>query len=244
MTDQPQDPTPGQGQQPPPYGQQPSPYGQQPPPYGQQPAPYGQQPAPYGQQAQPNPYGGYGAAPVYAGARPTHPGSIGFVEASFGQVAGFGQRVVALLIDSVISLVSFIPMLVAIPVLISAAPSRTGYDEYGYPVMGETDSGLLTIGFVILGLGILIAFAVNIWNRVFRMGRTGQSIGKSVVGLRLIHAQTGRPIGAGMCFVREFMSGLINQVVYLSYLWMLWDTDKQTLADKVVSSTVIVVPKH
>ena len=29
----------------------------------------------------------------------------------------------------------------------------------------------------------------------------------------------------------------------LGYLWMLWDTDKQTLADKIVHSTVIDVPK-
>ncbi len=134
-------------------------------------------------------------------------------------------------------------MFVSIPLFVAGAPRRSGYDEYGYPVMGDSDSGLLTAGFVVLGLGILLAIAVNLWNRVFRMGRTGQSVGKSVVGLRLIHTQTGQPIGAGMCFVREFMSGIINQVVYLSYLWMLWDTDKQTLADKVVSSTVIVVPK-
>ena len=64
-----------------------------------------------------------------------------------------------------------------------------------------------------------------------------------VLGLSLVNEQTGQPIGAMQSFLRELLSGLINQVFYLSYLWMLWDDNKQTLADKVVHSTVIEVPK-
>ena len=86
--------------------------------------------------------------------------------------------------------------------------------------------------------------AIQVWNRIFKMGRTGQSVGKKVMGLKLIHEQTGEPIGALQAFLRELLAGLINQIVYLSYLWMLWDDNKQTLADKVVHSTVITVPKR
>ena len=89
----------------------------------------------------------------------------------------------------------------------------------------------------------LFAKLVNKVPALQKAGADGQSLGKSAVGLRLIHAQTGQPIGAGMCFVRELVSGAVNQVVYLSYLWMLWDDNRQTLADKVMTSTVIVVPK-
>ena len=64
-----------------------------------------------------------------------------------------------------------------------------------------------------------------------------------MLGLKLINEQTGQPIGAMQSFLRELLGGLINQVVYLSYLWMLWDDNKQTLADKIVHSTVIDVPK-
>lgn len=192
---------------------------------------------------QDNAYGGYSTAPVYANQGPAQPGSVRYVEQHFGQVASFGQRVLALLVDSLISIAAFIPMFVAIPILVAGSPRRDGVDEFGYPTMGEADSGTLTIGFVVLGLGLLLGIGINLWNRVFRMGRTGQSLGKSALGLRLVHAQTGQPIGAGPCFLRELCSGLINQVVYLSYLWMLWDDNKQTLADKAVGSTVIVVPK-
>jgi uncharacterized RDD family membrane protein YckC len=237
MTDQPQDPGPGQPQPPVPP-QQPGP--PQPP---AQAAPQWSAPQPPSQPTPPaNPYGGY--APAYAGPPPVYPGSVAYVEQHFGRVADFGQRVLASIVDALLSLVSLIPIFIAIPVVIASVPRRVGgYDQYGYPVMGETDTGLLTLGIVLMVGGFLLGFAINLWNRVFRMGRTGQSVGKSVVGLRLVDAQTGRPIGAGQCFVRELMSLLINQVVYLSYLWMLWDENKQTLADKVVHSTVIVVPK-
>ena len=94
-----------------------------------------------------------------------------------------------------------------------------------------------------LAIGALISLAISLWNRVFKMGRTGQSVGKKVIGLKLIDDKTGQPIGAGMCFLRELVSSIVNQVIYLSYLWMLWDADKQTLADKAVHSTVVVLPK-
>ena len=89
----------------------------------------------------------------------------------------------------------------------------------------------------------MLGFAIQVWNRIFKMGRTGQSVGKKVVGLKLIGTTTGQPIGAMQAFLRELLSSLINQLIYLSYLWMLWDDNKQTLADKVVNSTVIQVPK-
>ena len=67
-----------------------------------------QPPAPYGaaQPPAPNPYGGgYGQAPAYAGGPPMHPGSLGYVQANFGQAASFGQRALALIIDSLISMI-------------------------------------------------------------------------------------------------------------------------------------------
>ena len=53
----------------------------------------------------------------------------------------------------------------------------------------------------------------------------------------------GQPIGAGPSFLREIVHSLANQIVYLSFLWMLWDANRQTLADLVVKSNDIVVPK-
>lgn len=246
-------PPPVAPQQPPAYGapQQPPAYGapqqQQPPPaYGApQPPAYGapQQPA-YPPPAA-NPYGGYATAPVYAGGRPMHPGSIGYVEQYFGPVATFGQRALALIIDTLITLIGLVPMVIGIIVVIAAAPRRTGtYDEFGSPMMSDGNGGAIATGVVLIVVGGLISLAISLWNRVFRMGRTGQSVGKSAMGLKLVDDKTGQPIGAGKCFLRELLAAIVNQIFYLSYLWMLWDTDKVTLADKAVHSTVVVLPKR
>jgi uncharacterized RDD family membrane protein YckC len=221
-----------------PYGQQP--YGQQ--PYGGQQQAYGQQPG-YPQAGPQNPYGGYTQAPAYAGERPMHPGSLGYVEANFGPVATFGQRALALILDTAIMLLGLIPVVIGSILLAAGAPSDVVYDQYGNLSRSGGDSGMAAAGGILIALGLATMFAIWLWNRIFRMGRTGQSVGKRAMGLKLVDDKTGRPIGAGMCFLRELVSGVVNQVFYLSYLWMLWDTDKVTLADKAVHSTVFVLPK-
>jgi len=209
-----------------------------------EPAP-GQQPPHPGaaQPQQPYPGGGYQAAPAvnpYGDAWQAPAGSRAYVEQHFGPIAGFGQRAVALIVDTLLSMLGFIPAIVGLVLIAMAVPDT---DAYGYTIEGTGNGGLGATGGLLIVLGILLSIAIHIWNRVFRMGRKGQSIGKKVVGISLIHEQTGQPIGALQCFLRELLSGLINQVFYLSYLWMLWDDNKQTLHDKVVHSNVIHVPK-
>ena len=131
-------------------------------------------------------------------------------------------------------------MVIGAVMLVIAAPD---VDEFGYTVDGTGDGGQAAIGGILIALGLLLTIGIQVWNRIFRMGRTGQSVGKKMLGLKLINEQTGQPIGAMQSFLRELLGGLINQVVYLSYLWMLWDDNKQTLADKIVHSTVIDGPE-
>ena len=223
--------------------QTPQPYGQEPnPPVPTPPA----APAPYGapQPPAPNPYGGgYSQAPAYAGGPAMYPGSLGYVQANFGQVATFGQRVLALLVDVLISMIGLIPMIIGVIMLVAAAPTELYVDEYGMTQSDGGNGSVAVIGGLLVGLGVLLSIAISLWNRVFKMGRTGQSVGKKVIGLKLVDDKTGQPIGAGQCFLRELVSNIVNQLIYLSYLWMLWDDNKQTIADKAVHSTVVVVPK-
>lgn len=245
MSDQPQQPTTPEPSPPPPppnpYGAAPqgNPYAPAPPsPYGATPPP-----SPSGAAAPPNPYGGYAPAPAYAGAPPVLPGNKAYVEQHFGPVADFGSRALALLIDAALSLVALVPIIIGAVLLATSAGDVTGYDALGYPEYDGADAGQAAAGGVVLGLGVLLAIGIQLWNRVFRMGRRGQSVGKSVIGLKLVDTRSGQPIGAGKAFLREVVHGLVNQVVYLSYLWMLWDADQQTVGDKAVGSTVIRVAK-
>ena len=223
-------------------------YQPEPPSWYREPGASGQQPQqPYagGASAQP----GHPAAPGYQPApgmnpygtvQQAWPGSKAYVEQHFGPVAGFGSRAGALIIDTLLTLIGLIPMILGAVLLVVAAPDS---DPYGYSVEGTGDGGLAATGGILIFVGLLLMIGIQIWNRIFRMGRTGQSVGKKMLGLKLVNEQNGQPIGAMQSFLRELVGGLINQVVYLSYLWMLWDDNKQTLADKVVHSTVIEVPK-
>lgn len=81
-------------------------------------------------------------------------------------------------------------------------------------------------------------------------GTTGQSIGKKVVGLKVLGEQTGQVIGAGMGIVRWLIPAIIGFIPCIGFIFFivdllfpLWDSKKQTLHDKAVKSVVVVVPK-
>jgi uncharacterized RDD family membrane protein YckC len=78
-----------------------------------------------------------------------------------------------------------------------------------------------------------------IYNRCFQAGRTGQSLGKKTLHLRLLSEKTGEPIGAGMAFARDICHILDSLACYIGWLFPLWDAKRQTFADKIVSTVVI-----
>ncbi|MGL5864506.1 MAG: RDD family protein [Dermatophilaceae bacterium] len=208
--------------------------------------------APYPVPPQANPYGGPTAAPVYVGGgEPAQPGNRAYVEQHFGPVADFGKRALAQLIDGALVLLGFIPAFIGIIIIVVGAAEAAvstvdvnSFDQPGAPVAPDVNTGQIMVGSLLIALGSLLGLAIAFWNRCFRAGRSGQSVGKSVVGLMLINATSGQPIGVGTAFLRDLTHGVVNQLFYLSFLWMLWDVNKQTVGDKAVSSAVIVVPKN
>ncbi len=92
------------------------------------------------------------------------------------------------------------------------------------------------------GLGIIFYLAALGWtgyNRWYRAGTTGQSLGKSVTNARLINEQTGATIGAGMAFLRDLAHVVDAIICYVGFLFPLWDSKRQTLADKIVGTVVV-----
>jgi uncharacterized RDD family membrane protein YckC len=88
--------------------------------------------------------------------------------------------------------------------------------------------------FIFLFLGM----AVYGYNRWYLQGKTGQSWGKKVVGLKLVKEATGQPIGFGMAFVRDLLH-IVDSICFIGYLFPLWDAKKQTISDKIVSTIVL-----
>ena len=198
-------------------------------PYGESTQdPYAQTPqAGYGQ----NPYGGEGYGQGYGQGHGAPQGA---------NFAHWGKRVAAYLIDAVISLVALIPYYIGAGITASGASSEVD------PITGEvvTTMGEASgLGLALMGLGVVLSLAFFIWNVCIKQGKTGYTIGKGVMGIKLVKAETGQPIGAGMAFVRQLAHILDALPCYIGYLWPLWDAKRQTFADKIIGTYVIDQPK-
>ncbi|TCI99790.1 RDD family protein [Aeromicrobium sp. IC_218] len=214
MTDGPQYPSyPGDPQQP----------GQTPPPqqggYPQQPGP--QQPGTYPQ--------GYGQQP-YQPAPP--PQGYGYPAHPY---AGWWSRVGAVILDSLVTLaVMLVPLVIGLIILFSTAETQTRLDG----TEEITDAGN-PLGVILIVLSFVVAFAFTIWNSIVRPGRTGQSLGKQWLGIKIVRENDGQPIGVGMSFLRYIMYSIFVNACFLDVLWPLWDARKRTWHDMVVSSVVV-----
>ena len=101
--------------------------------------------------------------------------------------------------------------------------------------------GLVTRSTAALFVFIIIAIAVNGYNRWYQAGKTGQSWGKRALGITLLSEETGQPIGAGMAFVRDICHFVDGIICYIGYLFPLWDAKRQTLADKIMRTVIVPV---
>ena len=96
----------------------------------------------------------------------------------------------------------------------------------------------MAIGSVLL----LAALGWQIYNRWIVAGRTGQSLGKRVLKIKLVAEATGQPIGALNAFLRDLLH-ILDGIAYIGYLWPLWDEKRQTFADKLMKTVVPDVPR-
>jgi uncharacterized RDD family membrane protein YckC len=92
-------------------------------------------------------------------------------------------------------------------------------------------------------LGFLMWLAALGWAiyNAYLGGQTGQSFGKKQAGTRLISEETGQVIGGGMGIGRYFLHILDAIPCYVGFLFPLWDPKRQTFADKILKTVVIVV---
>ncbi|HEY8718479.1 RDD family protein [Pengzhenrongella sp.] len=203
-------------------------YGQAPPaqPQWEQQAPQGA--PPYGQAPPAAPQYGQ-QAPQSAPRYPQGPNQA-YLSGAQPVLAHWGLRVAALLIDTVIAQA---PYLVAYLVTLLIASGGSTSDGASVSALAITITSA-----VVLFVGWAATLSLTIWNRWIRQGRTGQSIGKGLLNIRLVSAATGQPIGAGMAFVRD-LAHVADGFFFVGYLFPLWDPQKQTFADKMINTVVV-----
>jgi uncharacterized RDD family membrane protein YckC len=94
-------------------------------------------------------------------------------------------------------------------------------------------------------VGSIVTIVIGIaYFSYFEGSPSGQTIGKKLVGIRVIDFNTGRSIGHGRAAVRYVARILSAIVIFIGYLWMLWDPEKQTWHDKLSGSVVVPVSAY
>ena len=156
------------------------------------------------------------------------------------ELATFLRRLSAYLLDMVLLNVPLLLFLVGLGVLAFAVVQESRGPE--------TDGGdALLIVMILLALfGLLLLVGYVIWWALAL--RWGQTPGKQLVGIRVIK-DNGEPSDWGHTFLREFVtkmllgsifSGITSGIYMLvDNLWLLFDRNRQTLHDKMVSTLVV-----
>lgn len=203
-------PPPGDGGTPPPPPPQPPA-----PPGGGTPPP----PPPPGGGAPPPPPPAYGQAPV--------PG----VAPNGKMYASWLARVLALVIDYIGPWI-----LVIIGTVIDGSSTKEVTRSFGstsYTVVEASGPG------IIYWVLWLISIAFLIWNKGYREGTTGKSIGKQLTGYTTVKEDTGEPLGFGMGLARFVLLWVDFVICYVGVLWPLWDQKRQCLVSDKVTGAVV-----
>ncbi|MFI7431037.1 RDD family protein [Micromonospora sp. NPDC049836] len=197
----------------------------------------------------------YAGPPGYPPPPPGYAPPAGFVPPALapnGQpLAGFGERLVAWLIDSMVA--SAVAMVLFAPVFVwlvvrtidqMPMPGPDGTVPEPDPSMFFTD---LFLPILLAELGIFAVLLVFYWlYHVEYARRTGQTLGKKVMKLRIVPVEPGAALTRGHLgrrYLVEFVAGsLVPFASYVDGLWQLWDKPwQQCLHDKAAGTVVVKV---
>lgn len=152
------------------------------------------------------------------------------------KLASRGKRFGAYCIDS---LVPFIVSMVMTVMLIAMLAYTTDYYNrynYGYGYSYGPSRGQIA-GFIILFM-MLIGYTVV---QLFFFSKS-MTIGKALLGMQVISAQDGKPIGFWKMLFREwFVKRASSSVFFLGYIWIIIDHKSRGWHDLILETYVIDV---
>jgi uncharacterized RDD family membrane protein YckC len=203
---------------------------EQPPPGNYYPPPSGY-PPPGGY---PSPQGGYPPPPPssYQPPPPPEPAITWPMEA----YTTWARRVAAALIDG-------IPVLVAMGIgfgmIMGTQETACQAQMSEYDIAEFCSTGSSVLGLVSFWIALLLSVAYGIWNYGYRQGTSGSSIGKAIMKSIVVSEKTGEPIGFALSVVRQIAHILDAAICWIGFLFPLWDSKRQTFADKLMSTVCL-----
>lgn len=147
--------------------------------------------------------------------------------------APWGRRVAGYLIDFAPGLLGAVALTVAYVLFLIGLLQTPVGQQASVPNIGPVAGWAIAGGALsVVGLGW------DIYNRWLVGGRTGRSLGKRVMKLRLIGEHTGEPIGPLDAVARDLVH-ILDALACVGFLWPLWDDKRQTFADMQMRTMVI-----
>jgi uncharacterized RDD family membrane protein YckC len=142
--------------------------------------------------------------------------------------ASWGARAGAWILDN---LLLAIPWAIAVVFFVAAASAED---------RGEDAGSLWVLGGLTALAALIIPF---VYFSILNGNERGQTLGKRVAGVRVRQQDGVSPLGTGRALGRyaftAAVGAFLGPLILVDYLWPLWDGQKQTLHDKVVSSIVV-----
>lgn len=136
--------------------------------------------------------------------------------------AGFGERLGADLLDGIYI------VLLSLPVYFFLDKHLLGIESYFSLFEDDGPVGVTNAVVIILIL----------YNMTYLVGRCGQSWGRRSVGIVVVD-YNGKPIGFLKALGRNLFAAFVSSVLYLGFLWILWDSRGQALHDKIFGTLVV-----
>jgi uncharacterized RDD family membrane protein YckC len=187
--------------------------------------PYGTPPTPpeYGRSAPPYDPAAQCGLPQYGG------GAYGYRPGPATGLASRWARLGGALIDGVV--LAAVDLVISLPFI--------NWHRLTHPGRGE----LISPEQYKLNLVALIIGLLYFWLLTYRWN--GQTVGKRLLGMRVVRAEDGGPISNGQALVRALVYAVAGNVCgcfgLLDVGWILWDPRKQCLHDKAARTVVIKV---
>jgi uncharacterized RDD family membrane protein YckC len=161
-------------------------------------------------------------------------------------LADFGSRLLAWLIDSTI--LSAVAAVVALPAFLALFFVVLRPDIDSSSVDNSALPGHFVVALLLFEAGFFaFALALQYVYEVEMMYRSGQTVGKRVMKLRVVPIDPTQPLTRRIAATRYLIQFVIGAIVplfsFIDGLWQLWDSRpyRQTLHDKVAQTVVIKV---
>jgi uncharacterized RDD family membrane protein YckC len=159
----------------------------------------------------PPPPPGYAPPPQMGGYQP-------MAVASPGSYGGFWIRVVAYIIDAII--LGIIGGILSVPLGVNYSDVNSLNSA-----AARTSNGI--------DLVLSLVYFVGLWTYM------GGSIGQRILGMRVVDATTGQPIGLGKAVIRWLGVLLSFFVCFIGVIWVAFDARKQGWMDKIAGTVVV-----